>query len=81
MWMCRTGSATLCAVTDEEGAFLPSRWHGRCVDFAISSFSGILHAPSFWEEVVSDHKVFQMSLDIGFNIAGGECMAPTRLGC
>ena len=78
MWMCRTGSATLCAVTDEEGSFLPSRWHGRCVDFAISSFSGILHAPSFWEEVLSDHKVFEMCLDIGFNVAGGECVAPTR---
>ena len=78
MWMCRTGSATLCAVTDEEGSFLPSRWHGRRVDFAISSFSGILHALSFGDEVLSDHKVFEMCLDIGFNVAGGECMAPTR---
>lgn len=35
MWMCTTGYAFDCAVKERDDSFQPSRWNGRCVDFAV----------------------------------------------
>lgn len=51
MWMCAHGYVLNCGVKDSDGSYQPSRWQGRCVDYAVSTKAGLLSAPSFWAEI------------------------------
>ena len=78
MWMCATGYAFDCAVKARDDSFQPSRWNGRCVDFAVSTHAGLLSTPMYWTDVLSDHKVYGVNLTIRCEEASNFYMAPTR---
>ncbi len=50
---------------------------GRRVDYALSTQAGLLSAPSYWDDVLSDHKVYMVSLHLGYEEAFNEYMVPT----
>ena len=78
MWMCTHGYLVNCAVKDSDGSSQPSRWQGRCVDYALSTQAGLLSAPSYWDDVLSDHKIYMVSLHLGYEEAFNDYMAPTK---
>lgn len=78
MWMCATGYAFDCAVKARDDSFQPSRWNGRCVDFAVSTHAGLLSTPMYWTDVLSDHQVYGVNLTIRCEEASNFYMAPTR---
>ena len=76
--MCTHGYLVNCALMDSDGSSQPSRWQGRRVDYALSTQAGLLSAPSYWDDVLSDHKVYMVSLHLGYEEAFNEYMVPTR---
>ena len=51
---------------------------GRCIDYALSTQAGLLSAPSYWDDVLSDHKVYMVTLHLGYEEAFNNYIAPTR---
>lgn len=78
LWLCTAGNAIPCAVCNNDGDYIPSRWEGRCVDYAIASRCGELHFPSYWTEKLSDHKIFQVTVEGDLRNADNWYIAPTR---
>ncbi len=67
-----------CAVCNSDGDHIPSRWEGRCVDYAIAARYGVLHSPSYWKGKISDHKICEMTVQGDLRKADNWYMAPTR---
>lgn len=60
---------------------LPSRADGKGGVLTVHCLprqAGLLLAPSYWDDVLSDHKIYMVSLHLGYEEAFNDYMAPTK---
>ena len=63
------GEFTVHAATDGEGQLLPTRWSGRrSIDFLVAHPVLRFSQPALREEVLGDHRVFQVLWDLGIPV-------------
>ena len=76
--VCPDAGFCTVAVTDDSGAFVPSRWEGRrCIDFGVCYGGSDLPSIRYGTAKISDHKIVHLELPVALTLRQGKVIKAT----
>ena len=76
--VCPDAGFCAVAVTDDSGAFVPSRWEGRrCIDFGVCYGGSGLPSIRYGTAKISDHKIVHLELPVALTLRQGKVIKAT----